>query len=150
MVLCLSTPNRVLVCEFLRELVFTPGHSNILEDFLWPSLSCVEMVALTRVLTLFDSQPLRWLCGKGAELRDWSVYKAAGALDLVEQLLIKVAADGAALFDPELGPFGTIAAEQPLFKKWCDELSAETITAPNGKTQHQWFKLVLAEARTRA
>ena len=33
--------------------------------------------------------------------------------DLVKQVLIKVAADGAALFDPELDPFGTIAAEQP-------------------------------------
>jgi hypothetical protein len=80
--------NRVLICEFHHGLVFTPGHSNILEDFIWHTLSCVEMVALTRVLTLFDlllSQPLRWLCGKSSELTDWSVYKAAGALDLTEQ-----------------------------------------------------------------
>eukprot|EP00966_Prymnesium_polylepis_P134523 3109074-Prymnesium_polylepis.2 len=74
--------NRVLVCQFLHELVFTPGHSNVLEDFLWHSLSCLEM---------------------GAELNDWSVYKAAGALDLVEQLLVKVAANGAALLTLSLG-----------------------------------------------
>ena len=142
--------NRVLVCEFLHELVFTPGHSNILEDFLWNSLSCVEMVALTRALTLVDlllSQPLRWLCGKGAELRDWSVYKAAGALDFVEQQLLKVAANGATLFDPELDVFGSIAAEQPLFKEWCDGRWTGTIIGPDDETPHQWFKLVLDEAR---
>eukprot|EP00966_Prymnesium_polylepis_P170585 3943481-Prymnesium_polylepis.1 len=90
--------NRGLICEFLHTLIFAPGHSNILEDFLWHTLACVEMVALTRALTLFDlllSMPLRWLCGKGSELTNWSVYKAGGALDLVEELLIKAADNGA-------------------------------------------------------
>ena len=86
--------NRLLISEFLHTLVFVPGHSNILEDFLWHSLACVEMVALTRALTLFDlllSMPLRWLCGKGSELSEWSVYKAGVLLDLTEGLLMKAA-----------------------------------------------------------
>ena len=108
-------------------------------------------MALTRVLTLFDlllSMPLRWLCGKGSELNDWSVYKAAGALDLVEELLVKVAADGAALLDPELDVFKPIADEsQPLFQKWREDLAKETIPSPDGSTQHPWYQRVLDEAR---
>ena len=142
--------NRVLICEFLHELVFVPGHSNILEDFLWHSLSCVEMVALLRALTLFDlliSMPLRWLCGKGSQLHEWSVYKAASTLDLTEQVLVKAAANGAALFDPELDVFASIAKEQPLFQVWRDELAADTVIAPDGKQKHPWFKQVLSEAQ---
>lgn len=76
-----------MVSEFLHKLVFIPNHSNILEDFLWHALGSIEMVALLRVHTLFDlliSRPLRWLSGKSSELRDWSIYSMAGALDLVE------------------------------------------------------------------
>ena len=107
-------------------------------------------MALTRVLTLFDlllSMPLRWLCGKGSELNDWSVFKAAGALDLVEGLLVKVAADGATLFDPELDVFKSIADEQQLFQEWREELAKETIPSPDGSKQHPWYQRVLDEAR---
>eukprot|EP00966_Prymnesium_polylepis_P184914 4285642-Prymnesium_polylepis.1 len=143
--------NRQLITEFLHELVFVPGHSNILEDFLWHSLSCAEMVALTRVLTLFDlllSMPLRWLCGMGSKLTDWSVYKAAGTLDLVEGLLVKVAADGAVLFDPTLDVFKPIADEpQPLFQAWREELQTETFPSPDGSKHHPWYQRILSEAR---
>ena len=143
--------NRGLISEFLHTLVFVPGHSNILEDFIWHSLACVEMVALARALTLFDlllSMPLRWLCGKGSEMNNWSVYKAAGSLDLVEELLVKAAANGAVLFDPELDVFAPIAEEpQPLFQAWRKELASETVAAPDGKTKHSWYKRVLSEAQ---
>ena len=79
--------NRKIVSKFLHKLVLVPNHSNILEDFLWHTLGSVEMVALLRVHTLYDlvlSRPLRWLSGKSHELRDWSIYSMAGALDLVE------------------------------------------------------------------
>ena len=144
--------NRGLICEFLHTLVFVPGHSNILEDFIWHSLACVEMVALTRALTLFDlllSMPLRWLCGKGSELDDWSVYKAAGSLDLVEELLVKAAANGAVLFDPDLDVFASIAEEQQLFRTWRKELASETVASPDKtKPGHAWFKRVLGEAQS--
>jgi len=80
--------NRLIVSKFLHKLVFVPNHSNILEDYLWHTLGSVEIVALLRVHALFDllvSRPLRWLSGKSAELRDWSIYSMAGVLDLVEQ-----------------------------------------------------------------
>ena len=144
--------NRLLISEFLHTLVFVPGHSNILEDFIWHSLACVEMVALTRANTLFDlllSAPLRWLCGKGSQLNEWSVYKAGVLLDLVEELLIKAADNGAVLFDPEQTDiFASIAAEQPLFQAWRDELQTDTVPSPDGKTHHPWHRLTLSEAQT--
>jgi len=80
--------NRLIMSKFLHKLVFVPNHSNILEDYLWHTLGSIEIVALLRVHALFDllvSRPLRWLSGKSAELRDWSIYSMAGVLDLVEQ-----------------------------------------------------------------
>ena len=78
--------NRLILSKFLHKLVFVPNHSNILEDYLWHTLGSTEIVALLRVHTLYDllvSRPLRWLSGKSAELRDWSIYSMAGVLDLV-------------------------------------------------------------------
>ena len=83
--------NRLIMSKFLHKLVFVPNHSNILEDYLWHTLGSTEIVALLRVHTLYDllvSRPLRWLSGKSAELRDWSIYSMAGVLDLVEQALL--------------------------------------------------------------
>lgn len=141
--------NRLLACTFLREQVFTPGHSNILEDFLWTTLSCVEMVALTRVLTLWDlilSMPLRWLCGCSSKLSNWSVYDFGPVLDSVVTLLETVASDGTALLDPQLSPFAEVAQKQPLFKAWLDSLPDDKIRSPDG-TMHPWYSMVLDEAR---
>lgn len=142
--------NRVLATTFLREQVFTPNHSNILEDFLWATLSCVEMVALTRVLTLWDlllSMPLRWLCGSSSRLSNWSIYDFGPVLDSVVTLLENVASDGAVLLDKDLSPFSAVAEEQPLFKSWLEELHKDELRAPDGKTSFCWFSMVLAEAR---
>lgn len=142
--------NRVLACTFLREQVFTPGHSNVLEDFLWCTLSCVEMVALTRVLTLWDlilSMPLRWLCGSSSRLSDWSIYDFGPVLDTVEELLERVAADGEYLLDDSLSPFSGIANQQPLFQEWQEALQHDKIHMPDGQTVYQWYPMVLNEAR---
>lgn len=143
--------NRVLATTFLRELVFTPGHSNILEDFLWSTLSCVEMVALTRVLTLWDlvlSMPWRWLCGCSSKLTDWSIYDHGPVLDAVEALLESVANDGSVLLDEGLDPFASIAATQPLFRQWREHLQSDEVVAPDGTSKFKWYQQVLAEARS--
>lgn len=130
--------------------MFTPGHSNVLEDFLWSMLSCVEIVALTRVLTLWDlllSMPLRWLCGSSSRLSNWSIYDFGPVLDSVETLLERVASDGTLLLDENLCPFAAVAEQQPLFKTWLDGLSTDEIRAPDGKTNFCWYAIVLAEAR---
>ena len=37
---------RVIISKFLRNLIFVPDHSNVLEDVLWRSIGCTEMVGL--------------------------------------------------------------------------------------------------------
>jgi len=130
--------------------VFTPP-DNILEAFLWHSLSCLEIVALCRVMTLWDlllSMPLRWLCGSSSELEDWSMYDMGPVLDLVEDLLKRVAADGEVLLDPATDVFASIAEKQPRFRKWRDELLTDTVLALDGVTKHPWYTTVLKEAQT--
>lgn len=142
--------NFAICSTYLRDLVFSPGHKNILEDFLWHTLSCVEMIALTRVLTLWAllvSRPFRWLCGCSHKLNDWSVYSMSSVLDMVESFLITVSNDGAALLDPTIDIFAQVIATQPVFKEWMDRAAIETITAPDGRTKHPWHQIVLAEAR---
>jgi hypothetical protein len=142
--------NRVITCTWLREQVFTPP-DNILEAFLWHSLSCLELVALTRVMTLWDlllSLPLRWLCGSSSQLEDWSMYDMGPVLDLVEGLLERVAADGEVLLDPSLDIFASIAEKQPRFRKWRAELLIDTVLALDGVTKHPWYTTVLKEAQT--
>lgn len=143
--------NHVLCCTYLRDLIFVPGHKNVLEDFLWHSLTCVEMLALARVMTLFAltmAIPFRWLCGSSSKLQDWSVYRMGVVLDAVEAFLERVAADGEVLLDPSLDIFSEVAATQPAFQAWRDELAKETAIAPDGKTKHAWYMKVLGEART--
>ena len=112
--------NRKIILEFLKSLI-VPGADNKLENFLWRVLSCNEMTALLRVNTLWKyvfSEPARWLAGKGSVLKDWSIDKASGVLDLIEQAMVKVAADGHTLLDPSFDPFSSIADEQPAFRDW--------------------------------
>jgi hypothetical protein len=142
--------NHVLCCTYLRDKVFTPGHKNVLEDFLWHSLSCVEMLALARVFTLFDlllSVPLRWLCGSSAQLTDWSVYSMGNVLDLVESFLERVAADGEVLLDPAEDVFREIADSQQAFRDWRAELAKLKIRSPDRSETYPWYERVLAEAR---
>ena len=114
-------------------------------------LGCSEMIAVLRAHTLFDllvSRPLRWLSGKSAELNDWSIYSMANAFDLVEQAMVRIAADGNVLLDPTFDIFKPIADSQPLFAKWRRETASEKITAPDGKTTYAKWAHALAEART--
>ena len=98
--------NRKILMEFLRSLL-VPGSKNNLETFLYSVLRCNEMVALLRVLTLFDlvwSRPMRFLNGAASKLDDWGSDNSAEVLDLTEKLMVAVAADGHALLDPSLDP----------------------------------------------
>eukprot|EP00965_Chrysotila_dentata_P024624 815997-Pleurochrysis_carterae.AAC.1 len=68
--------------------------------------------------------------------------------DLLEKIMIDVAADGATLFDPELSVFQAVADEQPLFKSYLEhEMRAEMVRSPDGSQTYARFKTVLAEAQ---
>ena len=139
--------NRKIILEFLKSLI-VPGADNKLENFLWRVLSCNEMTALLRVNTLWKyvfSEPARWLAGKGSELKEWSIDKASGVLDLIEQAMVKVAADGHTLLDPSFDPFASIAAEQPAFRDW----RAKKLLAGDG-TESDIHRATLSEARSPA
>jgi len=141
--------DRQIILEFLHGLVDIPGADNILEKFLWRTLSCNEMTALLRVCTLFQliaTEPLRWLTGKSSTLEDWSMVSSNRLLDIIYDLMVKVAEDGHVLLDPELDPFAPIAAEQPKFAARRAARMRETVTAPDG-TRHRSYVRTLEEAR---
>ena len=103
----------MLILEFLHPLVHGPASKdNILEKFLWRVLESTEMVALLRVCSLWQTlvtEPLRWLSGKSSTLDDWSMVNSNELLDIIYDLMVKVATDGNALLDPPLDPFSAIA-----------------------------------------
>ena len=142
---------RKLVLEFLQSLVSVKGSDNKLEKFLWRTLSCNEMTALLRVNTLWQrifSEPTRWLSGKSGKLDGWSIDSSSEVMDLVEQAMVAVAADGHTLLDPSFDPFASIAERQPLFAKWrADELQRTSLAA-DGKTSYEINRLILSEARS--
>lgn len=79
--------NRKYMVEYLAQRVHEPGHSNVLEDFLYKSHLTTEYLAMMRANALIDlriSRPMRWLCGKGAELVDWSPFKMGLVLEKLE------------------------------------------------------------------
>ena len=144
--------NRKIILQFLKSLM-VPGADNQLEKFLWRVLSCNEMTALLRVNTLWKcifSEPARWLSGKASKaLNDWSIDKSSGVLDLIEKMMVAVAADGHVLLDPSFDPFASIAAEQPAFQKWRERQQRRTAKAPDG-SEHLVHSKVLSEARSPA
>ena len=126
-----------------------PDHANVLEAFLWATLSSVEMGALLRVNSLFDlllSRPMRWLCGAAAQLKDWSVFSMGAVLDEIAKGLDEIASDGHCLLDPELDLFKGVATKQPAFAAWRKEMLQRIVKAPDG-TPHRAYKCALAEAR---
>lgn len=128
--------NRKYFIQFLHERVFLQKHSNILEDFLYVTFSCMQYVAMTRANALVDvliSRPLRWLSGKSSELEQWSPQSMGRALDLVEQFLIRAQQDGSIFLDPGLDIFKAIADEQPKFAEWRRfTMEEDSILAPDG------------------
>jgi hypothetical protein len=54
--------NRKYVVEFLHNLVYTPNHSNILEDYFYATCTSFEYLAMIRANAIIDlavSRPLR-------------------------------------------------------------------------------------------
>ena len=143
--------------EFLHMLVYSADHSNILEDFLYITLSAKEYIAMLRansVVDLLISRPLRFLAGSAYKLDNFSPLSLGtvgkkGALDLVEEAMDAAALDGTTLLDPHLDIFAPIAAEQTLFREWREDMfNKKTCLGPDGKTKHLLWKLVRDEVLT--
>lgn len=109
--------NRPFLVEYLQTLVFNTGHSNILEDFLYTTRRSMQFVAMSRANAVIDlriSRPWRWLCGKSAELRDWSPIKNNEVLDItsIYDVFTRAKDNGALLLDPQLNVFEKVSEEQ--------------------------------------
>ena len=148
---------RKRLVEFLHMLVFSADHSNILEDFLYVTLTAKEYIAMLRansVVDLLISRPLRFLAGSAYKLDKFSPLSLGtvgkkGALDLVEEAMAAASLDGATLLDPHLDIFAPIAAEQPLFHDWREYMfNKKTCLGPDGKTKHLLWKLACDEVLT--
>ena len=143
--------NRKVVLEFLKGLL-VPGANNTLEKFLWRVLSCNEMTAALRVNTLWRyifSEPARWLSGKAGALNNWSIDSASGVLDLIEQAMVKVAADGHTLLDPDFDPFRSIAEQQLAFAAERRK-QQQRVWLAHDKTPYHVHERILSEARSPA
>jgi hypothetical protein len=139
--------NRKQALEFIQGLV-VPGAENKLEKFLLRTMSCNEMTAALRVNTLWKyifSEPSRWVSGKAGEL-GWGLDDASELIDLTEQMMIAIAADGRKLLDPDFDPYAPLADKYSTFADWRSEHMERTIKSPDGQ-RHPIHKLVLAEAR---
>ena len=97
------------------------------------------------LIDLRISRPWRWLCGKGAELVDWSPLSQGPVLDMIEKLSERIAHDGSILLDPRLDIWKDFRTKEPKFQEYLDHLQEDTRMAPDGKTPHPWYKLALAE-----
>ena len=142
--------NRTVILDFMRGLVDIKGANNQLEKFLWRTLACNEIVALLRTCTLWQTiltEPMRWLTGKSTELDGWSLASSNELLDVVYDVMEKVAADGNALFDLTLDPYAAIAAKQPKFAERRAKQMQAKVTAPDG-TEHFSYTRTLDEARS--
>ena len=142
--------NRKIIIEFVRGMM-VPGADNQLERFILRVLGCNEMTAALRVNTLWKyifSAPVRFLSGRSRRLKDWSIDSSSRLMDLVEKAMVEVAADGRRLFDPSFDPFAAIAAEQPLFCKWRDQLLQRTVASRDGSARHPVHQWALQEARS--
>ena len=140
--------------DFLHLHVFGADHSNVLEDFLYITLSALEYVAMLRANAVVDmliSRPLRWLAGKAYMLDNFSPLSLGtvgkkGALDLAEEAMANAAINGATLLDPELDIFKEIAEQQPLFREWREYMfTKQSCLGPDGKTKHLMWQLARKE-----
>ena len=141
--------NRKYAVEYLAQRVHAPGHANKLEDFLYQSHLTTEYLAMMRANAIIDlriSRPLRWLCGKGSELVDWSPFSMGLVLEKLEALFERVARSGMILFDPALDIWKDISDARPKFREYLEHMfEKETVLSPDGKTKHLLYKMALAE-----
>lgn len=141
--------DRCYFINYLHDIVFGKGHSNILEDFLYVTFRSLQFVAMTRANAIIDiqvSRPLRWLSGKARELQNWSPVSMGEALDLVHDFFERAQYDGSLFLDPALDIFKPIADQQPRFAVWRKFLLEEDyVLSPDGSTKHLLYKLVKDE-----
>lgn len=141
--------NRVYLMEYLHARVFSTGHKNILEDFLYQTLGTTQYIAMCRANALIDlrlSRPHRWLAGKSAELPNWSPIRMNWVLDLVDAAFPKIRDDGSALLDPDWQIFQEVCELQPIFQEYMDfTYNHDALLSPNGRVRHLHYKLALEE-----
>jgi hypothetical protein len=150
---------RQYMVEFLHSRVFTKGHKNILEDFLYQALCTTEYIAMIRANAIIDllvARPMRWMAGKSADMTDWSPFSMGPVLDMVEQLFERGARDGSTLLDPGLFDrnhasylFKSVADSQPAFAEYLDHVyTKDKVTAPDGEIKHLQYAKALEELLT--
>ena len=142
--------------EFLYSRVYSKGHKNILEDFLYQALCTTEYIAMIRANAIIDllvARPMRWMAGKSSDMIDWSPFSMGPVLDTVEQLFERGARDGSALLDPGLFDrkhpaylFKSVADSQPAFCEYLDHVYTEdTVLSPDKSKKHLQYAKALEE-----
>ena len=140
--------NRPYYLKFLNHIMRDPGHSNILEDYLYVVLMSKEMNALVRAhaaMYITFVEDLRTFAGKGHEWDGFSPFTMALLADRLEHLMIEGAADGQIVLDllaDGTSPFSELEKTYAGFKAYRTYRMNQQCTSPNGKTTHNEFNLL--------
>ena len=86
--------NRPLNVEFLDERLRVRGNENILQKNLFVVLSSLEMIAVSRMLSILNVAiiiPVKWLCGKTHKLAEhnWGAISMGCVVDILHDCLYK-------------------------------------------------------------
>jgi hypothetical protein len=117
--------------EFLDESLRALPKGNILQENLCMVLTSLEMVALTRVMSIIHfkiCKPMRWLAGNthllGQVGYDWSARSMGKAVDALDKAMIDIAKDGSQFLDEDFmssifdeiynNPDGNLIPPEPL------------------------------------
>ena len=146
--------NRHYYLEFLHQrLCAGSGEGNILQTNLFLVLSCIEMVAVLRVLSIVHVSivmPMRYLCGKCHELNGFSVSRLPEVLDLLYDASAKIADDGSLLLDEDhmMSIFKSVENDVPEFKSYMQHILHEKKMHVVGDRRKDSTKIGMEDVRT--
>ncbi len=146
--------NRHFYLEFLHlRLCAGSGEGNILQTNLFLVLSCIEMVAVLRVLSIVHVSivmPMRFLCGKCHELNGFSVSRLPEVLDLLYDASAKIADDGKLLLDEDhiMSIFKSVENDVPEFKSYMQHILQEKKMHVVGDRRKDSTKIGMEDVRT--
>ena len=121
--------NRPYWVEFLDETLRVPGVDNILEENLFVVLTSVEMISLTRAMSIVHLSiclPVRWLAANTHTLSAyaWGVRSMGRVIDTLEKSLVRLKEDSGKISDESfmMGFFQVFVDELPPLNEYVNQL----------------------------
>ena len=121
--------NRPFYVEFLMMRLKSAEKSNILEENLYLLLTCSEMVASCRVMSIVHISlciPMRWLAGNSHLMGkyDWNVRSMGRTIDILEEALVKIEEDNELIIQEDymMNIFKSLMEELPPLEEYINHM----------------------------